>query len=62
MSALYEGAMDNGWQIIPYAMEDDLEAMFDEMKMKAVKNIIFFAGFEENVKPIINAVSACRFL
>ena len=57
MNAMFEMSMDYNWQIIPYAMEDDLEAMFDEMKTKKVKNILFYAGFEENIKPIINAVS-----
>ena len=59
MNAMFEMSMDYNWQITPYGMEDDLEAMFDELKMKKVNNILFYAGFEENIRPIINAVSTC---
>ena len=57
MSILMESAKDNGWQITAYALEDDAEAMFEDLKTRLVKNIVFYAGFEENIKPTINAVS-----
>lgn len=55
MSILMESAKDNGWQITAYALEDDSEAMFEDLKTRLVKNIVFYAGFEENIKPTINA-------
>ncbi len=57
MSALMEEAKDYGWQIIGYGLEDDLEAMFEEMKTKKVKNIVFYAHVIENIKPVRDAVS-----
>ncbi|XP_072038079.1 glutamate receptor 1-like isoform X1 [Amphiura filiformis] len=55
MSALMEVAKENGWQIIGYGLEDDLEAMFEDLKTKKVKNILFYCGFEENIVPVRNA-------
>ncbi|XP_072038081.1 glutamate receptor 1-like isoform X3 [Amphiura filiformis] len=55
MSAMLELSKDNGWQMIGYGLEDDLEAMFEDLKLKKVKNILFYCGFEENIIPVRDA-------
>ncbi len=57
-----EQAADNNWQITACALTDDLEAMFEELKTKKVKNIVFYAAIEENIIPVGDAVRLYKIL